>query len=54
VAALASGFQMHLAKPVNASDLVVTVATLVGRREWHDPRTQRADRTLWLCCVCVL
>ncbi len=33
VAALASGFQMHLAKPVNASDLVITVATLVGRRE---------------------
>jgi CheY-like chemotaxis protein len=33
VTALASGFQMHLAKPVNAAELVVAVAALVGRPE---------------------
>jgi PAS domain S-box-containing protein len=31
VAALASGFQMHLAKPINPSELVSALATLLGR-----------------------
>ena len=31
VAVLASGFQMHLAKPVNPGELVTAVATLTGR-----------------------
>ena len=31
VSALASGFQMHLAKPLNASDLLVAIAALVRR-----------------------
>jgi CheY-like chemotaxis protein len=31
VLALASGFQVHIAKPVNPSELVVAVATLLGR-----------------------
>jgi hypothetical protein len=29
--ALASGFQLHIAKPVNPSELVTAVATLLGR-----------------------
>jgi CheY-like chemotaxis protein len=29
--ALAAGFQVHLAKPVEPSELVVTVASLAGR-----------------------
>ena len=33
VSALASGFQMHLPKPVNASDLLVAIAALVRRAE---------------------
>jgi CheY-like chemotaxis protein len=32
LAALASGFQMHLAKPVNPSELVTVIASLVGRQ----------------------
>jgi CheY-like chemotaxis protein len=32
VAALASGFQMHLAKPVNPSELVMALASLAGRQ----------------------
>jgi PAS domain S-box-containing protein len=31
VSALASGFQLHIAKPVNPSELVTAVATLLGR-----------------------
>ena len=31
ISAVASGFQMHLAKPVNPSELVVAIATLIGR-----------------------
>lgn len=31
VMALASGFQIHIAKPVNPSELVIAVATLLGR-----------------------
>ena len=31
LAALASGFQMHLAKPVNPAELVAAIAALVGR-----------------------
>jgi CheY-like chemotaxis protein len=31
VAVLASGFQMHIAKPVDPAELVVTVAALVNR-----------------------
>jgi len=30
IAALKAGFQMHLAKPIEPADLLVTVATLVG------------------------
>ena len=32
LAALASGFQMHLAKPVNPGELVTVIASLVGRQ----------------------
>jgi two-component system CheB/CheR fusion protein len=31
VTALASGFQMHIAKPVNPTELVIAVAALIGR-----------------------
>ena len=31
VTALASGFQMHIAKPVNPAELVIAVAALLGR-----------------------
>ena len=30
IAALKAGFHMHLAKPIDPSDLLVTIATLVG------------------------
>ena len=38
--ALASGFQIHLAKPIDPAELVATVAALArrfGAREWQDP-----------------
>ena len=28
---VASGFQMHLAKPVNPTELVVAIGSLIGR-----------------------
>ena len=34
MAALASGFQMHVAKPVNPGELVSVIASLVGRQRW--------------------
>jgi CheY-like chemotaxis protein len=31
ISAVASGFQMHLAKPVNPTELVIAIGTLIGR-----------------------
>jgi CheY-like chemotaxis protein len=31
ISAVASGFQMHLAKPVNPTELVIAIAMLIGR-----------------------
>jgi CheY-like chemotaxis protein len=31
ISAVASGFQMHLAKPVNPTELVVAIGVLIGR-----------------------
>jgi ATP-binding cassette subfamily B protein len=42
VRALMAGFQVHLAKPVNPSELVSTVFTLVGRSADASPSAQPA------------
>jgi ATP-binding cassette subfamily B protein len=41
IRALMAGFQVHLAKPVDADELVATLAALAGRGE-HPPQAARA------------
>jgi hypothetical protein len=37
--ALLAGYDAHLAKPIAVRELLVTVATLAGRRSLHRPRS---------------
>jgi CheY-like chemotaxis protein len=34
--ALLAGYQMHMAKPIDASELTTAIAALLGRTEQHD------------------
>jgi PAS domain S-box-containing protein len=42
--ALRAGFQIHLAKPVNASELIVAVASLAGRLDGDQPAARTGDK----------
>jgi PAS domain S-box-containing protein len=43
VKALRSGFQMHIAKPVDASELIVAVANLAGRLKKNEPERENTN-----------
>ena len=44
IRALMAGFQVHLAKPVDADELVATLAALAGRAPEQAPSPSRAAR----------